>query len=149
MIQRMIPRSALLMSFAVAGLTACSSGNTLTAPKVDAAVESPSVTCHLEETSDLPGVAFHVTRDDCTFTLQQVRGGISIPYQLTVDHDTDIVPQPSPGTYCYPPGETGLLIGSRLTGDGQLYCRCDEGLPSWSECERSSTVKAGVHALSF
>jgi len=107
------------------------------------------VTCQLEEVSDLPGVHIHVKAENCVFTLAQARAGISIPYEIVVDHDLEVVPKAPPGSYCYQPGPSGLLVGAILKGSGNQYCLCDQGLPYATFCSQPSAVRAGVYSATF
>ena len=115
----------------------------------DATTDATPITCQLAQQSNLPGVRIHVTSETCTFTLAQVKAGIHIPYEITVDHDVETVPKEPPSSYCYPPGPSGLLVGAVLAGGDQRYCRCDEGLPYRLYCEQTSTVRAGVYPSTF
>jgi hypothetical protein len=157
--------SVLAVSF-LSGL-GCSSSHAHTPPIQDGSVEDSTgvdrqtttdatttvdatpVTCQIAEQSNLPGVRIHVTSETCTFTLAEVKAGIHIPYEITVDHDVETVPKEPPSSYCYAPGPSGLLVGAVLSGGDQRYCRCDEGLPYRLYCEQTSTVRAGVYASTF
>lgn len=122
-------------------------------PGIDAvdlpAPEVAPLPCHLEETSDLPGVSIHVLRDDCTFTTAQARAGIGISYEVVVDQDVDVTVAPAPGSYCYGPGPSGLLILEALSGSGQKYCLCDRGLPYGQYCQTQTTVRRGTYPATF
>jgi len=116
---------------------------------LDEVAVAPPSSCHLGETSDLPGVSFHVLLDDCTFSTAQARAGIRIPYEVTIEQDMDVVLAPSPGSYCYPPESNGLLILEQLSGGGQRYCLCDRGIPNQAFCQKSTPLHKGVYQASF
>jgi hypothetical protein len=60
-----------------------------------------------------------------------------------------VVVKPAPGTYCYQPGPSGLMVFERLSGSGQDYCLCDRGLPNPGYCGQSTTLHAGVYSAAF
>jgi len=93
--------------------------------------DAPPPSCILEESSTLPGVRFAFRTSTCTFTLAQAMSGISIPYDLVVEHDVlGFVPgQP----YWYGSDAANLDINEVLSGGTQNYCLCDIGLP-YSSC---------------
>jgi hypothetical protein len=128
--------------------SACSSAATPSdagQPRLDAT----PLDCRLGESSDLPGASIHILRDDCTFTRAQARAGISIPYQVVIEQSMDVVPAPSPGSYCYQPTESGLLILEMLQGSNQRYCLCDRGLPYPSVCQMTTTLHPGTYPAAF
>lgn len=159
------PSSLLALSFLVA--IGCSSSPIDRPPVQDGSVDVPTpvdqqtstdattdvdetpITCRIAEESNLPGVRIHVTTDDCTFTVAQAQAGIHIPYEITVEQDVDTIPTEPPGSYCYPPGASGLMVGAVLSGGDQRYCRCDEGPPDGFLCTKTSRVRAGVYPATF
>src|SRR5882672_2899683 len=76
--------------------------------------DAPPPSCILEESSTLPGVRFAFRTSTCTFTLAQAMSGISIPYDLVVEHDVlGFVPgQP----YWYGSDAANLDINEVLSG---------------------------------
>lgn len=76
----------------------------------------------------LDGVRLAV-RGPCVFTLAQARAGISVPYDIVVEHAiTGVVARPQDGGGCGRAGASGLIPFAELTGGGQRYCLCDTGL---------------------
>jgi hypothetical protein len=139
--------SASVGFLALVAAVGCSS--TSANPTPDAS-DTSTLPCRLGESSDLPALSIHILRDDCTFTLAEARAGISIPYEVTVANDVDqVVVKPAPGTYCYQPGPSGLMVFERLSGSGQDYCLCDRGLPNPGYCGQSTTLHAGVYSAAF
>jgi hypothetical protein len=87
-------------------------------------------TCLLSEVSTLPGVRIDVTASRCVFTLAEARAGISISYDVVIEHD---VPAFVPPRYPYGANVDGLYVTDVLSGGDQQYCLCDLGLP-YSVC---------------
>jgi hypothetical protein len=64
---------------------------------------------------------------ECTFTLAQAAAGIAIPYTIEIPNDVpNVIPARQGG--CSTAEPSGLYPFEWLEGNGQKYCRCDEGL---------------------
>jgi hypothetical protein len=112
--------------------------------------DAPPAGCLLEASSDLPGVSIRFTGTTCTFTTAQARAGITIPYEVRIDQDiSDVLLVPVPGSFCYQPGPSGLLILERLTGGSHQYCLCDQGLPIPTPCSQLKTLRQGTYNAAF
>jgi hypothetical protein len=91
--------------------------------------ESSSTSCDIVDTSTLPHVHVQFPAPVCVFTVAQAQAGITIPYDVVVDED---VPGFAPAPYPYPYSVrdvANLALTAVLSGGGQSYCVCDEGLP--------------------
>lgn len=84
-------------------------------------------TCVLEQSSTLPHVHIAFTSTQCVFTLAQAAAGVTFTYDLVVDQD---VPDFVPGKpYWYGSNAANLVLDEQVSGGGQGYCLCDQGLP--------------------
>jgi hypothetical protein len=120
----------------------------------DAAVTPRSgADCSISTASSLPGVTLRFTGSVCTFTLAQAAAGLSIPYELVVDHDI-------PGTYphrqysgnCNIPDPNVLAPFESLIGNGQQYALFEFGLPCFdagANTEPPVTVTKGTFSGTF
>jgi hypothetical protein len=83
--------------------------------------------CEVTEVSTLPHVRIVARPSTCTFTLAQAKAGISIPWDLVIDQSVDGFTPLQP--YSYGPDLANLDLQAILSGNGQRYCVCDQGLP--------------------
>ena len=86
------------------------------------------VTCLLGSSSTLPHVRIVFGATNCVFTLAEVAAKIAIPYDLVVDEDVPGFEPASP--YFYGSSAANLVLNEGVTGGGQGYCLCDQGLPA-------------------
>jgi hypothetical protein len=89
--------------------------------------EQDGGSCVLDTSSTLPHVhiVFHVP--SCDFTLAQAAAKISIDYDLVVDQDVPGFVPAAP--YWYGSSAANLVLNEVVSGGGQSYCLCDQGLP--------------------
>jgi len=79
--------------------------------------------------STLVGACIRMDAQDGLVSLDEVAGGIQIPYTVIVEQPIEgVVPLPQDAGNCAAPGPSGLIVFERLQGGGQVYCVCDEGL---------------------
>ena len=82
----------------------------------------------IRDTQNLPGVQVEFP-GKCEWSVDEVREGISIPYEVVVDEAIGgVIPEPTDAGGCDRPGDSGLILGGTIQGDGQKWCRCDVGL---------------------
>jgi len=94
-------------------------------PGTDAA----ALTCDSSSTTDLPGVTITFPAQTCVFTLAEAAAGIAVAYDVVVSTTVDgVVPAPQDAGQCGAPGPSGLIVFESLSGGGQGYCLCDQGL---------------------
>ena len=99
--------------------------------------------------SNLPGVCIRMDAQDGLYSLDQAATGISIPYTIIVEEDVDdVVPLPQDAGQCGQPGPSGLIVFEQLTGNGQSYCICDQGLCMGPD-ETPRTIPAGGTVAAF
>jgi len=103
--------------------------------------------CTGTASSDLPGVSLAFPSQTCTYTAAQVAAGISIAYQEVIDHPIELYPTFPDAGACESPDDAGLLVGYKIAGGGQSYCRCDIGLCQGEPL--SATAVAGTHDRTF
>jgi len=107
--------------------------------------------CTFSMASTLDGVRFVFTGGVCRFTLAEAAAGITIPYDLVVDHDIAGV-DPAAVSYSVSgdesPGPSGLNVFELLSGTEGSYCLCDVGLPA-PPTHTTSTVRAGTYHSEF
>jgi hypothetical protein len=85
--------------------------------------------CFIGLTSDLPGVALTFDRAPCSYSLAQIAAGIAIPYHEEVDSPVaNIHPVQGDAGGCQQPDAAGLIVSYQISGGGQQYCICDQGL---------------------
>jgi hypothetical protein len=104
--------------------------------------------CRETATSTLPGASLRfVPPLRCTYTLAEAAARISIAYELVIAQDiADVVPQAQ--STCVQPGTSGLYLFERLSGNGQNYCLCDNGL-CVAPPSNPTTLRAGTYAAAF
>jgi hypothetical protein len=61
-----------------------------------------------------------------TFTLAQVADTIAVPYQIQISNALSSIYAVAQAT-CVEPDSTGLIFLEELYGNGQTYCKCDNG----------------------
>jgi hypothetical protein len=96
------------------------------ASSVEAAADGQTL-CIAATSSTLPHVRIVFGATTCVFTLAQAAATISIPYDLVVDQDVPGFTPASP--YWYGSSAANLALHEVLSGGGQTYCLCDQGLP--------------------
>jgi hypothetical protein len=100
-------------------------------------------------TSNLAGVCIRFDAQDGLTSLKQAAAGISIPYTVIVEDDAVVVvPLPQDAGSCDAPGTSGLILFERLTGNGESYCICDQGLCIGPDMT-PRTIAAGSTARTF
>ncbi len=84
--------------------------------------------CSITATSSLPHVQIvFQSGTSCVYTLAQAAAKIAIPYDVVVDQDVPDFAPASP--YWYGANASVLEVSQVLSGAGQQYCLCDQGLP--------------------
>ncbi len=97
----------------------------------EAGLGDAPASCVLDTTSTLPHVHIDFESTRCVFTLAQAAAKISIAYDLIVDQDVpgfQLTSAYSPPYYSTGASTGDLAISEVLSGGGQQYCLCDEGL---------------------
>jgi len=111
--------------------------------------DSLGTDCRSITSPALPGVYLELTTLQWTYSLEQAKSGISIEYQVVIDHDlSGVRPIPMDTGQCERPGLSGLIVSLRLSGNGQLYCLCDIGSCPPHEAE-PVVLKSGIYAGEF
>jgi hypothetical protein len=104
---------------------------------------SAPATCQARTTSTLAGASLAV-QGPCTLTQAQALAGVTYPYQLVIAAAIDnVVPQARNQT-CPTPDRSGLYLFGQISGGGQTYCRCDNGL-----CPPPDMKVVTLHAGTF
>jgi hypothetical protein len=89
---------------------------------------APPESCEGVGLSLLPGVCIWFPAEGHSWSLAEAAQGIEIPYWVIVEYDVhSFVPQPQDEGACDTPDDSGLILFERLSGDGALYCECDNG----------------------
>ena len=85
--------------------------------------------CNGAASSTLPGVRLQFPDDKCSYTQAVLAAGIVMKYELVIDADvTGVHPTPADAGRCgMPDAASGLIVGFKLEGQGQQFCRCDVG----------------------
>jgi len=83
--------------------------------------------CSPSNTSDFPDVAVEIGMSTCVFTLAEAAAGITVPYSIMIGKDVPNV-YPARQGGCSAAGPSLLYPFAIVDGNGQKYCRCDEGL---------------------
>jgi hypothetical protein len=110
---------------------------------------TPGVCAGVGGVSTLTGVCIRFDAQDGLTSLEGAAAGITIPYTIIVEQDVaDVVVLPQDAGSCGQPGASGLIVFEQLTGNGENYCRCDEGLCAGPN-QTPSTIPAGETAASF
>jgi hypothetical protein len=91
--------------------------------------ESPPPVCRGAFHSTIPGASIVFRTERCVYTLAEARAGIRIDYDLVLEHDVPGFVPPKFGYAYQSDTVAGLDVGEVLSGGGQRYCLCDEGLP--------------------
>lgn len=85
--------------------------------------------CLASSSSSVPGVTLVLEPDRCVWTLEELSRGIKIPYVVTIQSETSLIPIAQDDGGCGRPDESGLVVFFEITGDDeQRYCLCDVGL---------------------
>ncbi len=99
--------------------------------------------------SDLAGVCIRFDAQDGLSSVEEAANGITIPYTIIVEEDVDdVVVLPQDAGLCGRAGTSGLIVFEQLTGGGQNYCRCDEGLCAGPDLT-PRTIAAGATTAAF
>lgn len=83
--------------------------------------------CGVTSESSLAGVSIEFTAERCSWTLDEVAGGITIPYVISITEEQEIMPQ-SQQNGCDEPGVSGMRQQETVFGGDQSWCICDVGL---------------------
>jgi len=121
---------------------ACESGQAAQCVHDDAGAFWSCERCAVVETSDLDGVVITFPDPVCSFTLEEVAAGISIPYEIRVTEAHTVTPT-SQQNGCDEPGPSGLRPFPRIHGNDQEYCLCDVGL--CADTTMTTEVATGVY----
>ncbi len=83
--------------------------------------------CHMHDhVAAADAIHIEVTAAKCQFTLAEAAAGITIGYDIVIDHDVvGITPQTQTG--CGQPGPSGLIVFEKLGVDPTSYCLCESG----------------------
>jgi hypothetical protein len=111
----------------------------------------PFVGCGEGSAAGLPDVCVEFPSAESTFTLAEAAAGVTIPYDVIVEVDIpDVTPLEHSCECCG--GDTscacGLILFEMLSGSGQVYCICDDGI----ECDCvpvALTVRQGRFSHAF
>jgi hypothetical protein len=104
--------------------------------------------CIVGLTSNLPGAALTFDGAPCSYSQAEIAAGIGIPYHEEID-------QPLAGLYpiqgdagrCQQPDEAGLIVSFDISGGGQRYCLCDQGLCAAQSFSTSAAVGNYYHQI--
>jgi hypothetical protein len=112
---------------------------------VDGAATPDAAACATTDESTLAGVHIVFPAQRCSFTLAEAAAGIEIDYDVVVGAGAPAMvrTRPQDGGGCGMPGPSGLIVFEDLSGGGQRYCRCDEGLCPGGET--MSSLVEGTH----
>lgn len=79
--------------------------------------------------SNLSGVSLTFpTGTKCSFTLAEAKAGLSFPWELTIEEEHSVIPEPQDAGHCATPAEHGLItFGEVSDGFENTWCLCDEG----------------------
>ena len=106
-----------------------STGSETTADTTAADTGPPDVVCEGTGMSSLPGVTIVFPPQKCSFTLDEADAGIAFAYEVHVDAPvTDVQVYRQDAGDCGEPGPSGLVIEPTISGNGQNYCHCNQGL---------------------
>ena len=95
----------------------------------DDATGSDPETCMGVGSSTLAGACIWFPESGATWSIAEAAAGVTIPYVVLVEADiSGVIPRPQDGGGCGQPGASGLILFEDLSGAGQRYCICDEGL---------------------
>jgi hypothetical protein len=83
-----------------------------------------------------------------TFTLNQASQGIQIPYSIVITENVDTVYAIQLAT-CARPDSSGLIPLEVLSGNGQEYCKCDNGFCSYMQGGYLSKLRRGNYPYLF
>ncbi len=99
--------------------------------------------------SNLTGVTITFPPQPCTYTLAQVKAGITFRYAIIIDQSVaDVVPLSGDAGGCATPGPSGLIAAQAVSGNNQNYCLCDTGLCA-PQPQQPVTLQPGGYAGSF
>ena len=101
--------------------------------------------CEGMSMSSLDGVTIVFPPQDCSFTVAEMQAGLEFAFEVHIEAAIDDVSrkrQDAGG--CDDPGPSGLVVAPRISGEGQLYCFCNQGLCPGIELP-IVTLKPGVY----
>lgn len=93
-------------------------------------------------------ISIKFNQPDYTFTLNQASQGIQIPYSIVITENVDTVYAIQLAT-CTQPDSSGLIPLEVLSGNGQNYCKCDNGFCFYMPEGYLSKLRRGNYPYSF
>jgi hypothetical protein len=85
--------------------------------------------CIVGDTFDPPIAAVTFDGAPCSYSLAEIAAGIQIPWHEEVDQTiSGLHPTQADAGRCMQPDEAGLIVTYQISGGGQQYCLCDQGL---------------------
>jgi hypothetical protein len=133
---------------AIGGTASSAGGTASSAGGSGNAGGQSGATCDQTSTSTLSGASLQfVPPLRCMYTLAEAAAGISIAYELVISQDISNVVAQAQST-CVQPAASGLYVLERLSGNGQSYCLCDNGLCT-QPLSNPVTLPAGTYAATF
>jgi hypothetical protein len=104
--------------------------------------------CIVGLTSDLPGVALTFDGAPCSYSQAEIAAGIQIPYHEEIDQPLgNLYPIQADAGRCQQPDEAGLIVSYDISGGGQRYCLCDQGLCAPQSFTTSPAVGNYYHQI--
>jgi len=98
----------------------------------------------------LPGVAVTFDGAPCSYSLAEVAAGITIPWHEEVDAAlTGLHPTQGDAGHCQQPDVAGLIVTYQISGGGQQYCLCDQGLCAAQTFTTSTTIGDYYHQIAW
>jgi hypothetical protein len=98
--------------------------------------------CSSDDYTNLP-MSLTFSKQPCSYTAAQVAAGIVFTYQEVIEEAWSLRPIPQDLGGCQTPDDAGLIVGYKITGGGQSYCRCDVGLCAAQSFATTSVI--GTH----
>ena len=138
------PLAALVL---VAALANCGSGGAPSNREGDTALGSADE-CQVTNESNLGGVRIEIPEPRCLWTLDDIKNGVQLKYQLVVEREIPgfQVMRPTPQSI---PGPDGLMFQEALRGKDKTLYGADSGFPGGGKFIPERTLPTGTFARSI
>lgn len=117
---------------------------------VPPALDGGGGNCIIGDTFDPAIAAVTFDGGPCSYSLAEVAAGIQIPWHEEVDQDiSGLHPAQSDAGHCAQPDAAGLIVSYQISGGGQSYCLCDQGLCPGTSFTTSAAAGNYYHAIAW
>jgi hypothetical protein len=106
--------------------------------------------CLVGGTFDPPIAAVTFDGAPCSYSMAEIAAGIQIPWHEEVDQTiSGLHPTQTDAGRCMQPDDAGLIVTYQISGGGQQYCLCDQGLCAPQSFTTTALAGNYYHAIAW